>query len=86
MKAYNMYRCTIPVSKLADPKKPESSNNGNYREYMQFESPCVGVYRYREFSSYHGDIEPMPLWQEVTLAEYFREYKASLAANAAIAD
>ena len=79
---YNLCGCTIPVSPLFDPEKPESSNNGNYRAYMQFASPCVGTYRYREFSSYHSDIEPMPEWEEVTCVEYYQRYKTALRLNA----
>lgn len=82
---YDIFNCTIPVTELRDPNNAENSNGGNYRDYTQFRSPVVGEYLIREYSSYHGDIEPYPEWREVTLAEYFREYKAALAANAAIA-
>lgn len=77
----DLFNCTIPVSGLFDPDQPENTNGGNYRDYMQFRSPAVGVYLYREFSSFHGDIEPMPTWQEVTLAEYFRLYKTAIRLN-----
>lgn len=83
---YDFFNCRIPVSSLFDPKKPENSNGGNYRSYIQLRSPVVGTYLMREVMSFHGDIEPYPEWTEVTLAEYFREYKEALAANAAIAD
>ena len=49
----------FPVSKLYDEDKPESSNNGNYREYAEFTSGL----RYRYIMSYHGDIEPFPEWE-----------------------
>lgn len=47
----------IPISELPEKDEPESSNNGNYREYAEF---WASTHEFRTSMSYHGDIEPFP--------------------------
>ena len=50
---------------------PEDTNGGHYVCRAEFYSPSVGEYFAREVWSYHGDIEPYPYWERLTLPEYF---------------
>lgn len=60
------------VSDPIDSNKEESTNNGNYCCYYQFRSPVPGLYLYREYMSYHGDLEPMPEFEAKSFTEYMK--------------
>ena len=51
---------------------------------MQFNSPRAGVYLVREVWSFHGDLEPYPEWEELTLPEYLSAYRKAMVANATL--
>ena len=72
----------IPVSELCDPAKPESSNDGNYREYAEFRADTL---EYRSSMSYHGDIEPMPEWVALSQGDWERELLLAVLAAEKIA-
>lgn len=74
---------TFAVEPLPDPLKEESSNNGNYRHYMQFLRTADG-YWVRDFYSYHGDIEPFPDYEEVSGTDYRRIFLAAKEADVAV--
>ena len=57
----------FPISELPDPTQPESSNNGNYREYVEF---WADTNEYRHSMSYHGDIEPYPEREKLNPDEF----------------
>lgn len=70
----------IPISDLPDNDKPESSNNGNYREYAEF---WASTHEFRTSMSYHGDIEPFPPREKLPseLWELYLIYCVLTAAN-----
>lgn len=72
----DMFNCSIVISDCTG-GNPENTNGGAYKLRACFLSPMVGVYLYRECWSYHGDIEPMPDWEQVSLPEYYRLFKAA---------
>ena len=59
----------------------ENTNGGNYVWRAQFSSPLPSVYKYREIASFHGDLQPFPEWQSVTLPEFIRLYKQAMKMN-----
>jgi len=65
----------FPVSALADESRPESTNDGNYREYAEFRSSTNEM---RSTMSYHGDIEPFPDWEQVSAQDWERELVAAV--------
>ena len=62
-------RLCLVTSGLVDPDRPESTNNGNYCSYAEFLVDDSGYY-IRDSMSYHGDIEPMPEWENVSEKEW----------------
>ena len=59
----------------------ENTNGGNYVWRAQFDSPLPGVYKYREIASFHGDLQPFPEWEIVTLPEFISLYKQAVKIN-----
>ena len=60
----------FPISELQDPDEPESSNNGNYREYAEFWANSL---EFRTSMSYHGDIEDFPERESLSEKEWNSE-------------
>lgn len=64
----------------------ENTNGGNYVWRAQFDSPLPGVYKYREIASFHGDLQPFPEWQSVTLPEFISLYRQVIEMNRQLAE
>lgn len=60
----------FPISELQNPDEPESSNNGNYREYAEFWENSL---EFRTSMSYHGDIEDFPERESLSEREWNSE-------------
>lgn len=70
------YGITFVISPLSDPTQSESSNNGNYREYMSFwiersSNPEKVAYMTSNYWSYHGDLESYPDDQNLPFDEWY---------------
>ena len=81
----NFYDASIPVLDCRSGYL-EDRNGGHYVWREQFDSPMPSVYRHREIASFHGDLQPFPEWEEVTLLEYKRLFDAAVAANSLLTD
>ena len=60
----------FPISELQNPDEPESTNNGNYREYAEFWADSM---EFRTSMSYHGDIEAFPERERLSEREWDNE-------------
>lgn len=60
------------------------SRSGSYVCRMQFNPPRAGVYPVREVWGFHGDLEPYPEREELTLPEYLSTYRKAMVANATL--
>lgn len=59
----------------------ENTNGGAYIWRAQFSTPIPGVYYYREIASFHGDLQPFPVWESVTLPQFISLYKQAVKMN-----
>lgn len=64
----------------------ENTNGGNYVWRAQFSSPIPAVYYYREIASFHGDLQPFPVWESVTLPQFINLYKQAMRMNQELPD
>lgn len=59
----------------------ENTNGGAYIWRAQFSTPIPGVYYYREIANFHGDLQPFPVWESVTLPQFISLYKQAVKMN-----
>lgn len=76
----NFFNASIPVLDCRNGYL-EDRNGGHYVWREQFNSPMPSVYKHREIASFHGDLQPLPEWEEVTLSEFISLYKQAVKMN-----
>lgn len=77
----SFFDARIPVSDNRAGRE-ENTNGGAYVWREEFFSPCIGIYLNRSVCSFHGDLEEMPEWQRITLAEYLQRFRQAMRENA----
>lgn len=74
------------IEPLLDISNPESSNNGNYREYrifeIQYDQHDNKHYMIKDYWSYHGDLEPYPEFEEFEYDHFYDILRKTIAIHA----